>query len=186
MDKITEQLEEIMLTNEDHTSEPILEQSDVTSADKIQQIKKITEQLAQLEKMQSAIVSPVGMLQEQLENIAQLTSPKSTNAEEAYEKITETLTTPPVELKAIPTGPHRTLVIIEASANSSDAFKERAKRFVSGSFNTSDAMKAQIVTITDGKIYAGLVFTGEKSGGLDNSSPLVYDFVVRVSDQEWN
>lgn len=179
MGKIKDQLEALMDATGKQAS---------NTAEKMEELQAAADEIAKIKAKENKIAvseNPFAMLQE-LESIAQLTSVKATNAEEGYEKLTEQLMLDPAELKGIPTGPHRTLVIVEASANSSDAFKERAKRFVSGSFNTSDAMKAQIVTITDGKIYAGLVFTGEKSGGLDNSSPLVYDFVVRVSDQEWN
>lgn len=59
---------------------------------------------------------------------------------------------------------HSTLVVINISSGSSDKLRERAKRFVS-SLNTESTMKADIVTVVDGKMYAGLVILPGVPGG---------------------
>lgn len=65
---------------------------------------------------------------------------------------------------------HRTLVCIEASKHSRTDFKERVARLVGG-LNTGDTLKADIVTISDGKIYPGIQFFGDEPGGLEIVTP---------------
>ena len=79
---------------------------------------------------------------------------------------------------------HQTLVLIEASQGSPVGFKERMIRFVSG-LNTETTMKATVVTVADGKIYAGLTLAGKQSGGLD--VPIVpgrWNAVIRIKDKD--
>jgi len=79
---------------------------------------------------------------------------------------------------------HQTIVIVEASANSTATFRERAQRLVGG-LNTAETIKANVVTITDGKMYAGLVFTGKESGGKEvKFPPGTFNLIVRISDKD--
>lgn len=79
---------------------------------------------------------------------------------------------------------HQTLVLIEASSKSRNSFKERALRFISG-LNTESTIKATVVTIADGKMYAGLTFEGEKSGGLNPEiAKGKWNLVIRITDKD--
>ena len=91
----------------------------------------------------------------------------------------------PLEITEIPEGfSHQTLVIIDVSAMSPTTFMERMKRFVGG-LNTPDTMKANVVTVTDGKMYAGLTFTGDKAGGLEVPyNKQLWNAVIRVSEKD--
>ena len=91
----------------------------------------------------------------------------------------------PLELTEIPEGfSHQTLVIIEVSAMSPSTFMERMRRFVGG-LNTPDTMKANVVTVTDGKMYAGLTFTGDKAGGREVPfNKNLWNAVIRVSEKD--
>lgn len=91
----------------------------------------------------------------------------------------------PIELTTLhPELKHQTLVIIEASSKSRHEFKERMLRFISG-LNTEITMKANVITVTDGKMYAGLTFHGKESGGYQ--VPIVkgrWNAVIRISDKD--
>ena len=104
MGKIKDQLEALMDATGKQASD---------TAEKMKELQTVAEELAKLKKSApetnpfATVMEPSGMLQE-LESIAQLTSPKSSNAEEAHEKLTQNLANPVlVELKAFPTGPDR-------------------------------------------------------------------------------
>lgn len=73
-----------------------------------------------------------------------------------------------LELTRPPTN-HQTLVVVNICAESTPNYIERAKRFVY-SLNTPKTMKADIVTVSDGKLYYGLVITGSTPGGLSVES----------------
>lgn len=60
---------------------------------------------------------------------------------------------------------HKTLVIVNISAASSELYIERASRFVY-SLNTGQTIKADIVSVSDGTMYEGFIITGSKSGGM--------------------
>ena len=60
---------------------------------------------------------------------------------------------------------HRTLTIINISYNSSPSQKERAIRLVN-CLNTEMTIKSDVVTVSDGLMYNGLVFIGTSPGGL--------------------
>lgn len=90
----------------------------------------------------------------------------------------------PVPSLSDPSLTHQTLVIIEASAGSPRLFKDRMMRFVGG-LNTESTMKANVITVADGKMYAGLTFEGKKSGGLDvKINPGRWNAVIRIYDKD--
>jgi len=61
---------------------------------------------------------------------------------------------------------HQTLVLVNVRKDASGTCVERATRFVT-SLNTQDAIKADIMSASDGNVYAGLVWTGTSPGGID-------------------
>lgn len=79
-------------------------------------------------------------------------------------KETKQQTDEPEPIDAIPEN-HRSLVIVNISNSSAIGSHERAVRFISG-LNTGETMKADVVTIVNGKIYKGLVFLDGVPGGL--------------------
>lgn len=61
---------------------------------------------------------------------------------------------------------HRTLCFVLTCADPSDTHRERATKAVSA-FNSPTTMKADLVSVSDGKLYPGLVWAGEEPGGVD-------------------
>ena len=61
---------------------------------------------------------------------------------------------------------HQTLVIVNVKEGATSSHVERAERFVT-SLNLESTIKADIMSASDGNLYRGLVWTGEKPGGVD-------------------
>ena len=67
-------------------------------------------------------------------------------------------------LKSIPEN-HQTLIVLQLSkSDDTSKTRERLTRFV-GSLNHSSTIKADVVTISDGKLYEGIYFGGKTRGG---------------------
>lgn len=60
---------------------------------------------------------------------------------------------------------HQTLVVVFVKHDPSPLFIERSGRFVT-SLNLTETIKADIVSLSDGILYSGLVWTGQKPGGM--------------------
>lgn len=71
------------------------------------------------------------------------------------------------EIQQLPDS-HQLLVVIEICEDSGSKFKERAARLL-GSLNTTSTIKADVISVTDGKMYEGLHLTKGKPGGKDFS-----------------
>ena len=59
---------------------------------------------------------------------------------------------------------HQTLIAVNVKNKPNDLQVERATRFVS-SLNNVASIKVDVVSVADGKVYEGLVWTGTKPGG---------------------
>jgi hypothetical protein len=59
---------------------------------------------------------------------------------------------------------HQTLLVVHVTSNPHPVFMERAIRLAT-SFNLTSTIKADILSLADGKLYEGLVWTGDAPGG---------------------
>lgn len=60
---------------------------------------------------------------------------------------------------------HQTLTVFQVCQDATYSWQERSLRMASG-FNTAETIKVDIMSLSDGDFYEGLVFTGKHPGGL--------------------
>ena len=60
---------------------------------------------------------------------------------------------------------HQTLTVFQVCEDATYSWQERSLRMASG-FNTAETIKVDIMSLSDGDFYEGLVFTGKHPGGL--------------------
>jgi len=93
-------------------------------------------------------------------------------------KIATTNKVEALELSDVPKA-HQTLIVIHASKYSAENARERIVRFTT-SLNLSNTIKADVVTIADGKMYAGVYFGGTKAGGKEIEEFNSYAHYVQI------
>jgi hypothetical protein len=72
---------------------------------------------------------------------------------------------------------HQTLIVVETKESPPHEFVNRSTRLVT-SLNTYDTIKADIVSLSDGLFYRGLVYTGLQPGGLSAQA-------IKEQAQKW-